>query len=283
MKKNVSGTTPKLAFLGAGNMGGALIQGALRAGLVRPRQISVYDVDRAKLKALSKKWGVAASASSREAARGADYIFLCVKPQQMRDLAGEIREDVTKRQCLVSIAAGLSTQILESFFGNVPVVRVMPNTPALAGSGMTAVTRGRYASPRHQSFALRFFASVGKAVVLDEKHFDAVTAVSGSGPAYLFYLAEALQEAAARLGLPSAVAGLLARETLAGSGQMLKNGADPVLLRRQVTSPGGTTEAALRFLEAGGWKNTFVRAVRKAKDRSQELRRAAAAAAAHKP
>lgn len=263
----------KVAVLGAGNMGSVLILGALKAKVLKAGQVTAYDMSVEALRALKKRAAVKLAKDSAQAVEGADYIFLCVKPQQMAGLLGEIRDRVSSKACLVSIAAGVKTGRIESILSPrvAAVVRVMPNTPALLGAGASVVCGGKHAKPAHIKFALKFFSAVGKAVVLPEAAFDAVTAVSGSGPAYVFYLAEALMEAGEANGLSNEAAQLLVRQTILGAARMLEGKESPQDLRRKVTSPGGTTEAALRRLEAGRWKEIFVEAVRKAKERSEEL------------
>ena len=264
----------KVAFLGSGNMGSALVQGGLKSGILKASQVQAYDVKKESLGRLKKKTGIKAASSNAGAVRGSDYVFLCVKPQQMRDLLAEIKDEVGNKPCLISIAAGVTTGSIEKAFypRKARVIRVMPNTPALIGKGMAAVTRGRFAAPSDARFAVRFFSSVGKAVVLPERLFDAVTAVSGSGPAYVFYLAESLQKACKALGLPKAAAETLFKQTVMGAGMMLGNARSPEELRLSVTSPGGTTESALRHLEKKKWSEIFVQAVKKARDRSRELK-----------
>lgn len=264
---------PNIAFLGAGNMGSALIHGALNAKIVSAGQIRVCDADQSKLNSWKKQSSLKIAKSNPEAVEGSDYIFLCVKPQQMTELIGEIKNAVTSKQCLISIAAGVPAKKIENQFSiDVPLIRVMPNTPALIRSGMTALTKGRFALDAQLQFAKNFFEAVGKTVVLPEEHFDAVTAVSGSGPAYLFYLAESLERAAEKLGLPSSVAQALSKQTIAGAAKLLDDSADsPAELRRKVTSPGGTTEAAVNFLQEKQWSEIFAQAVEKARDRSIEL------------
>lgn len=262
----------KAAFLGAGNMGSALIQGALTAGIIQRNNIKVFDIDRNRLKKLAGQYKVTASFSNLEAIQESDFIFICVKPQQIKDLMAELKKNITPKQCLISIVAGIQTQTIEKYFSfPVPVIRVMPNTPALIQNGMTVITKGRFATRAHLQFAKDFFSSVGKVVILAEKYFDVVTAVSGSGPAYLFYLAESLQRAGQQLGLSKSISDLLCKQTLMGSGMMLDNSSSPIELRRKVTSPGGTTEAAIRYLEKNNWSDIFVEAVKKAKNRSREL------------
>lgn len=253
-------------------MGSALLSGAVAAGILKAGDLFAFDVDKKKVAQLKKKVPIRTANSLQEACSGANFIFLCVKPQQMSELLLQIRNWIGTKQCLLSIAAGISTKTIESHFASpVAVVRVMPNTPALVGAGIAAVTKGRYAKPFHLEFAKRFFSCLGKTVVLPEKLFDAVTAVSGSGPAYLFYLTEALEQAAEKCGLKKSIACSLARETISGAGKMLDGDRSPQELRRAVTSPGGTTESAIKHLERKGWQKIFIDAVQKAKERSKEL------------
>ncbi len=263
----------KIAFLGAGNMGNALIQGAVKSKVAKPSQISVFDINPAIIKGLRKS-GVKIAKTAAESVKGADFIFLCVKPQQMTELLNGIRDSVSKKQCLVSIAAGITTEKIEKIFdGNkISVVRVMPNTPAMVGLGASAVCGGKHARPAQVKFVLKFFSGVGKTVLSAEKDFDAVTAVSGSGPAYVFYLAESFAKAAESEGLDKKAADILIRQTILGAAKMLESQVEPSELRRRVTSPGGTTEAALRHMQENEWQEIFVGAVQKASQRSKELR-----------
>ncbi|MBI2916223.1 MAG: pyrroline-5-carboxylate reductase [Elusimicrobia bacterium] len=253
-------------------MGGALVRGALDSRFLDARNVFVFDLDPERMKALKSEHSVASANSNAEAVKNSEFVFLCVKPQGMDALLTEIKEFVRRDHCLVSIAAGVQTKTIEKHFSlPVPVVRVMPNTPALARCGMSVLTKGRFAQDAHLDFVSQFFLAVGKVTVLTEEHFDAVTAVSGSGPAYFFYLTESLRRAAEELGLPHDVAELLSRQTLLGSARMLEGSDSPEDLCRKVTSPGGTTESALRYLSEKNWADVFAQAVRKAKERSQEL------------
>jgi len=262
----------KAAFLGFGNMGSAIIQGAVASGFLKASNITAFDVDKELLKRNCRKCSVAPAGSAREAVEKSEYVFLCVKPQQMIGLLREIKESVAPDKCLVSIAAGVKTASIEKNLKiPVPVVRVMPNTPALVRRGMSVLAQGAFAGKRHMLFVAGLFSSVGKTVVLPEKNFDAVTAVSGSGPAYLFYLAEGLKESALKMGIPAKAAGMLALETIMGAAVMLEGSVPPEELRRKVTSPGGTTEAAIKYLERKKWRRIFLEAVSKAEQRSREL------------
>lgn len=254
-------------------MGSALIQGALSSGFLKAQNITAFDVEKKRLEPVKKKFKIRTAGSSLEAVQKADFVFLCVKPQQMKELLREIRIAVRPKQCLISIAAGIPSLFIEQqFLLKMPVIRVMPNTPALIQSGVSVLTKGRFAGSVHLAFAKRFFTSVSDVLVLPEKHFDVVTAVSGSGPAYLFYLTESLTQAARESGLSAKIADRLARGTVMGAAKMLKDGTSPEELRVKVTSPGGTTEAAVRYLQSKNWARHFVEAVQKAAHRSKELR-----------
>lgn len=253
-------------------MGSAMARGSLKSGFLEEKDIVAYDKEKEKLEKFCKELNVGSSASNGEAVLGSDYIFLCVKPQQMKELLSEIGPKLQSRQCLVSIAAGVRTNTIEkSLSGDVPLVRVMPNTPAMVGMGMTAVTQGKNATEEHLKFVVNFFSSVGKVAVLKEELFDTVTAVSGSGPAYFFQLTEALEEAGKKLGLSSELAKIFSRQTCLGAAQMLMGSEDSRVLREKVTSPGGTTEAALKYLQEKDWSNVFIEAVHCAQERSKVL------------
>lgn len=253
-------------------MGSALVRGSLKSHFLEEKNIVAFDKEKEKLESFCKELNVVSAASNGEAVLGSDYIFLCVKPQQMKEVLSEIGPKLQPKQCLVSIAAGVRTNTIETSLSvNIPLVRVMPNTPAMVGVGMTAVTKARNATEDHLRFVVDFFSSVGKVAVLEEELFDTVTAVSGSGPAYFFYLTEALEEAGKKLGLSSELAKLFSRQTCLGAAQMLVGAQDPKVLREKVTSPGGTTEAALKYLKEKDWSNVFVEAVHCAQERSKVL------------
>ncbi len=263
----------RLAILGGGNMGEAILSGLLKSKKWKPSQIIVSDVRAENLSRLKEKYGIETAAQNVDAVKQADIILIAVKPQQISALISEIGLSVSARQLLITIAAGTPTAFIESFCpAKPPVIRVMPNTPALVGEGAAAVARGRWAGAMHEAEAIGIFSTIGLAVAVEEKNIDAVTAVSGSGPAYAFYLAEAMQEAGCALGLDPKISDQLVRQTMKGAGLLLSQSSDgAAVLRQKVTSPGGTTEAAINVLEAGGVKQKILEAVRKAKDRAEEL------------
>lgn len=261
----------KTAVIGAGVMGETLLSGLVRAG----RQVSELLVGekRAERAAeLEERYGVKV-VGNVDAAAAADTVALVVKPQDMTDVLREIAPALRPGQLLVSLAAGITTAFIEDHVPEgVAVVRVMPNTPALVDQGMSAISAGSHCDEAHLAEAESLMGSVGKVVRVPEKQQDAVTAISGSGPAYVFFVVESMIEAGVHLGLPRATAHELAVQTLVGSAAMLKEtGEHPTVLREQVTSPGGTTAAALRELEVHRVRAAFLAALEAARDRSREL------------
>ncbi len=259
------------AILGAGVMGETLLSGLIRAG--RPvDQLLVGEKRAERARELQDKYGVAV-VSNLEAAKGADTLALVVKPQDMGGLLDEIGSSVRPGQLVVSLAAGITTAFLESRLpAGTAVVRVMPNTPALVDEGMAAIAPGSHCDDAHLAVAEALLGSTGKVMRVPESQLDAVTAISGSGPAYLFFVVESMIEAGVHLGLPRATATELVVQTVVGSAVMLREtGAHPVVLREQVTSPGGTTAAALRELEIHRVRAAFLAAMEAARDRSAEL------------
>jgi len=263
----------QIAFIGIGNMGEALIRGIIAAGLYPPDSVIGADPDPVKRKRLEETLGIRAVANNREAVAAAGIVVLAVKPQTLPVLLEEIAGDFTSGQLLVSILAGITTvKLEEEIDADVAVVRVMPNTPSLVKRGMAAICGGRYASEKDMEKADRLISSVGRVIVVSEELMNAVTAVSGSGPAYVFFITELLARAARKLGLPDREADLLARETVIGAGKLLaESGESPGELRRKVTSPGGTTEAAIGKMEADGLAEIILAGAEAARRRGVEL------------
>jgi pyrroline-5-carboxylate reductase len=259
------------AIIGAGVMGETLLSGLVRAGR-RVDQLMVGEKRSERARELEERYGVAV-VSNREAAAKADTVALVVKPQDMGDVLDEIAPDLRAGQLVVSLAAGITTAFIESRVPEgVAVVRVMPNTPALVDEGMAAIAPGSHCDESHLAEAESLMASTGKVLRIPEKQMDAVTAISGSGPAYIFFVVESMIEAGVHLGLPRATATELVVQTLAGSAAMLREtGSHPVVLREQVTSPGGTTASALRELEVHKVRAAFLAAMEAARNRSREL------------
>ncbi len=260
-----------IAILGAGVMGEALLSGLLRAGR-RPEELLVTERRPERGKELVERYGVS-YVTNAEAAKQADTLALVVKPQDMEGLLGEVSAHVGPSKLVVSLAAGITTSFIESRLPEgVAVVRVMPNTPALVDEGMAAIAPGAHCDDGHLHQAEQLLRATGRVVRVPEKQLDAVTAISGSGPAYVFYVVEAMIEAAVHLGLPRATATELVVQTVVGSAKLLREtGEHPTVLREQVTSPGGTTAAAVRLLEEGKVRADFLAASEAARDRSRAL------------
>ncbi|MEX2533307.1 MAG: pyrroline-5-carboxylate reductase [Nitriliruptoraceae bacterium] len=261
-----------LAVIGAGNMGEAIIAGMLAAGRIDAKRVVCADQSPQRLAVMTSRYGVQ-SAPTIDAIRTAEVVLLAVKPQNLTEVLDETAAAFRDGQTVVTIVAGIPTQIYsEAIPAAVSVVRAMPNTPAQLGVGVTALAKGNGATDASMRAAQEIFASVGAVVEVDEKDLDAVTAVSGSGPAYVFLFAEALIDAGIAAGLDAKTARLLAIETLYGSGVMLRDaGRDPSELREMVSSPGGTTVAALTSFANDGFREMVAGAVAAAKRRAEEL------------
>ncbi len=259
------------AILGAGVMGETLLSGLVRAGR-RVDDLLVGEKRPDRARELEERYGVAV-VSNVEAARKADTIAVVVKPQDMSVLLAEISPELRPGQLVVSLAAGITTAFIESHVPEgVAVVRVMPNTPALVDEGMAAISPGSHCDDEHLAEVEALLASTGKVLRVPERQMDAVTAISGSGPAYIFFVVESMIEAGVHLGLPRSTATDLVVQTVVGSAAMLREtGTHPVVLREQVTSPGGTTAAALRELEIHKVRAAFLAAMEAARNRSRDL------------
>jgi pyrroline-5-carboxylate reductase len=266
-------TSRRTAFLGGGKMAEALISGLIRSGGRTPDEIMVTNRREERARELAGKYGITATLDNAEAARWANVLVLMAKPQDMEVMLEQIREHVTTDDLVISFAAGIRTSFAEKHLpDDVPVVRVMSNIPVMVDEAMTVVASGRHAEERHVAVAEELLGYVGRVLRLTENHLDAVTATSGSGPAYFFLLAEAMIEACILLGLSRDVATDLIVQTMLGSAKMLRDtGTHPVELREMVTSPGGTTIEAIRHLEEAGVRAAFLNAIDAAKRRSEEL------------
>jgi pyrroline-5-carboxylate reductase len=266
----------RIGFIGGGNMATAMIKGFMAAGLYRPEQIVVSDVDAAKRSALARRLRVGVAADNLAVVRAAPVLVLAVKPQVMDGVLAELGPRLTPRHLVVSIAAGWPTARLERGLGGRPrVVRVMPNTPSLLGKGMAVAVRGRHATAADERLVLRLLRTVGRArAVADERLLDAVTGLSGSGPAYVYLFAEALIAGGIAAGLPADAAHELALQTITGAAAMLQeSGESPAALRAAVTSPNGTTLAGLTEMERRGFSAAVQAAVAAATRRAEELGR----------
>jgi pyrroline-5-carboxylate reductase len=271
-----------IAFIGGGNMARALIQGLISTQTARPDQVLVSDQRDDGLALLRERFGVKTTRDNL-AACAQEVVLLCVKPQVFPQLLPEIAPRLATSTLVISIAAGVPLAAIEARLARSRVVRAMPNTPALASAGATALAAGARTTPDDMQLARAIFESVGKVVEVDDAAMDAVTALSGSGPAYVFLLAEALTAAGTQLGLAPEVASTLAAQTLFGASVLLhQSGEAPSELRRKVTSPGGTTAAGIAALEQRDFAGVIAACLQAAKARGHELGEAAAAQLASK-
>ncbi len=263
----------RVAVLGAGKMGGILLQAFLKENLFAADRIHATVGHAERALALSTQWGVDVSTNNLEAVRQADLILVGVKPFQVPDLIAEIKAALTPGKLLVSFAASVKTRAIEDAAGmEIAVVRAMPNTPSALGAGVAALCRGRFVTEAQMELAQRIFATVGRTVLVEEKHMDAVTGLSGSGPAYLYIIIEALAEAGVKVGLPRDIATLLAAQTTYGAAKMvLETGYHPALLKDAVTTPAGCTVDGILELEEGRLRVTLIKAVISATERAKQL------------
>ena len=256
----------RVGFIGGGNMGEALVRGLIGANVVPADLIAATDVRTERTRELTKQYGIAAHGDNARCVREADVVILAVKPQVMGDVVREIAPAVTARHLLISIAAGVATATIRAALGkDARIIRVMPNTPALVLHGATAIARGRGLERDDLATAEEIFG---------EDLMDAVTGLSGSGPAYVAIVIESLADGGVKMGLDRATAMTLATQTVLGSAHLLaETGMHPGALKDMVSSPGGTTIAGISALEEGGLRTTFIRAVERATQRSRELGR----------
>jgi pyrroline-5-carboxylate reductase len=263
----------KVAVLGAGKMGGILLEAFLRSGLFAPKSARATVQHPEKAAALAKKLNLSVDTNNVTAAQNADIVLICVKPQVVEDVIREIGPALNPGQLVISVAASVPTGLIEKTISkSVPVVRAMPNTPCTLGVGMTALCKGKFAAAEHLEIAAELFNAVGRTVVVDEKHMDAVTGLSASGPAYIYIILESLAEAGVKVGLPRDIATLLAAQTTMGAAKVvLETGDHPALLKDAVTTPAGCTVDGLMELEEGGLRVTLIKAVVKATQRAKEL------------
>lgn len=265
----------KIGFLGGGNMTEALVKGMLKAASVTTSEIAVADVALERLQHISRTYGVLTVSSNLDAVREADVIILSVKPQVIHKVLAEISPYIDGGKLVISIAAGITISTIEmALSGKVRIVRVMPNTPALVLAGAAAIAGGIHATPEDLILAQNIFNAVGRTVLIDERLMDAVTGLSGSGPAYVFVIIDALADAGVRAGLPRSLALELAAQTVYGSAKMVLETQDhPAQLRDRVASPAGTTIEGLYALESSGLRAALMNAVAAATERSRELGR----------
>jgi pyrroline-5-carboxylate reductase len=263
----------RLAILGAGKIGGILLRAFLEQKLVLPKRVHATVLHAEKAQALAEQLGVRVSSDNRAAVRDADIVLLALKPQAVREVLEEIKPEIKPGKLIVSVAASVPTAYMEKILGlDVPVVRAMPNTPCAIGCGMTGLAKGAHASKEHLEIAQAMFEAVGRVVVVEEKHIDAVTGLSASGTAFVYILLESLAEGGVKVGLPRDISTLLAAQTMLGAARMvLDTGDHPALLKDAVTTPAGSTIDGILELEDGKVRVTLIKAVMKATQRAKEL------------
>jgi pyrroline-5-carboxylate reductase len=263
----------RICVLGAGKAGEALIAGLLSSGWAKPGEIVATARHEERLTELKERYGLETTLSNADAVKDASIVIIAVKPQDIEGLLGDIADAIAPGQAVLSIAAAIPTALIERHLGDaVPVVRAMPNAPVTVHEGMAGVAAGAHAGEEQLALAEEVLGSVGRSVRVDEDHMDAVTAVSGSGPAYFALLAESMIEAGILLGLSREVATDLVVQTMLGTAKLLRDEKmHPVELREMVTSPGGTTISAIRELEQAGVRAAFLNAIQAAMKRSREL------------
>ena len=263
----------KLTLIGAGKIGEALLSSILGAQLVPVSRVVATDADPPRADYIGEKYGVNALTNNRQAVAGADLVMLSVKPQQVTEVLRDIRRSLAKNSLVISVAAGVTTGLIERELDHGHrVIRVMPNTPCLIRQGMTAICRGKHATPEDLKVAQAIFSAMGRIVVVDEKHMDAITGLSASGPAYVYMIIESLAEGGVKLGLPRELSTELSAQTLLGaSALVLHTGEHPAKLKDIVTTPAGCTIDGLLELEEGGLRVTLIKAVVRAAERAREL------------
>ena len=263
----------KIAFIGGGNMGEAMLAAILARGLTKPEAIIVSDIAKARLKHLEQKYGVAVTGSNLKAISGKDVVVLAIKPQNLAEVMPELGGKLKSSQLVLSIIAGAKIDTLSKGLKHGAVVRAMPNTPAQIGEGMSVWTATAEVTEKQKASAKAILGAMGKELYVDdESYLDMATAVSGSGPAYFFLMVEVLVDAAVKIGLPRDVARELVLQTMLGSAKFIQqSGEEPAELRRKVTSPGGTTAEALLRLEKGRFSQLLIEAVKAAYDKAKRL------------
>lgn len=261
----------KICFIGAGKMAEALIHSVIRSGI--KTRIIATDIETNRLKYISKKFpNIETTSNNTEAIKKSDIVFLCVKPQQMEELLKEIKSSVTAKHLIISIAAGVTLRFIEEYLKTARVIRTMPNTPIMVGCGVVCYTLGSRATKKDSYILEELLKKTAILIKLPEKLINSATAISGSGPAYIFYVAEILNIAAKKVGFDEKTARTLVFQMIKGASEMLTRcEASPEVLRANVTSPGGTTQVAVNYLEKNNFKEVLISAVLKARRRAEEL------------
>ncbi len=264
----------KVFFIGTGAMGSALIKGIIESDVIRPEFVYAYDVDVDKLNVVVDNFKVNKVDGIEDGVEVSDIILIAVKPQYIKGVLAEIKKKAKPSQLVISIAAGIGLDILEEYLPGIPVVRIMPNTPAQVGYGISAISSSSLVTKEMLDKVLQIFGSVGETVIVKEELMDAVTGLSGSGPAYIFLVIEALSDAGVKMGLSRPISLKLAAHTVRGAAEMvIETGVNPEVLKEMVTSPGGTTIEGVYALEKNGVRAAFIEAVERATIKSKELGR----------
>jgi len=266
----------KIGFIGAGSVVQTIIKGLISNDVVKSHKIWVNNrKNREHLLTLRKDYGVNCTEDKKKVFNNTDTIILAVKPQDIQEVLEEIKPIISEKQLLVSVAAGITTQTIARILEkDIAIIRVMPNTSCAVGASATAIAKGKLANERHLLTVSKLFQALGEVVVVDEKDMDLITGLSGSGPAYFYYMVELMQKAAVSHGLSEEVARKLILQTLYGAAKMLKETDEqPAVLRKKVTSPNGTTYAALKVFETMGFEEIVTKAIIKASERSTQLGR----------
>ncbi len=260
----------RIGIIGCGNMGEALLTGLLNKSV---KNITVSEKQEERFEYLKKKYPqITLNKDNQSLVKNSSVIILAVKPQDIESLLQDVSSSLTISHLIISVAAGIKTSFIEKTIQKrIPIIRVMPNLPAFIGKGLSVYCTSKMISEEHEKLAEEIFGSVGKVLKMEEDKLDTVTAISGSGPAYVFYMLEAMLEAGIELGLTEEQAKILSVQTIIGAGKMIERGENPAILRKKVTSPKGTTEAALQVLIETKWKEALVQAIKKAQQRSKEL------------
>jgi len=263
----------KLGFIGAGNMATALVKGLITSGLYHSDQLMASDNDEEQLRKISEQFGLKVCASNKDLVGECRNVLLAVKPQSIREVLERVKEEIKDVNLIISIAAGIPLKMIQSILeSDIPLIRVMPNTPALIQKGVSALATGQHAKTEHMDIARGIFDAVGKTVIVQEEMMDAVTALSGSGPGYIFRVMECLVDAGEKLGLEAETSLLLVMQTVLGAAHLASESEKSLSqLREMVTSPGGTTEAGLAVFKGKGLEGIIYEAVEAACSRGVEL------------
>jgi len=271
--KDFQARVKKLALIGSGKLGEGLLSGMLGSQLIPVGRVEATVAHQPRADDLAEKYGIKAHTENPRAVAGADLVLICLKPQQVKGFLHEVRKELPREAVIISAAASVTTGLIERELGHpARVVRAMPNTPCLIRQGMTALAAGKHATQDEVRLAEEIFGSMGRTVVVDEKHMDAVTGLSASGPAYVFMIIESLAEAGVKLGLPRELSTVLSAQTLLGaSALVLHTGEHPAKLKDVVTTPAGCTIDGLLELEEGGLRVTLIKAVVRAAERAKQL------------